>query len=61
MALHKIVFYSPDRRWRISANERGTRFTVERDLIFQTRVSSLPELEAFLRKQGIELADLIQD
>lgn len=61
MAIHRIVLYSPDRRWRITADPRGNRFTIEHDLVLATHVSSLPEVEAYLKGHGIALADLEQD
>lgn len=60
MAIHKVVFYSPDRRIRITADPVGRRFTVERDLILVTTVSSLAELERALSDFGLSFGDLIE-
>lgn len=61
MAIHQTVLYSPDRRWRITADPAGKKITVERDLVFMTAVNDLSSLERYLADQGIELADLIAD
>lgn len=61
MAIHPTVFWSADRRWRITADVTGNRFTVERDRSLMGTFSSLPELETFLREHGIGFADLEQD
>lgn len=61
VAEHQIVYRTPDRLWRISANLGGSRFTVERDGMFMGRFTSLPALEAFLAGHGIALADLDED
>lgn len=61
MAIHRIVMYSPDRRWRVTADPAGTRFRVEHDLVLQRVVPSLHELQRFLAEQNIALADMITD
>lgn len=61
MAIHGTVMYSADRRLRITADQRGKVFTVERDLVFVARFGSLAELLNWLVEQGIDLADLIED
>lgn len=61
MAIHKTVLYSPDRQYRITADQAGKAITVERDLVLVQTFSSLARLEAFLRELGLDLADLISD
>lgn len=61
VAIHETVMYSPDRRLRITADPRGTVFTVERDLVFVARFSSISLLADWLGEQGIDIADLIVD
>lgn len=61
MAIHPVVFYSPDRRIRITADPGGKRFTVERDLVFLARADSLAELGVILAKENLAVEDLIQD
>lgn len=61
MAIHKTVFYSPDRRIRITADPGGSVFTVEEDLVFVGRASSLAELEALLARFGFTFEDLVAD
>lgn len=61
MAEHRFVFRSVDRRWRISADVNGKRFTVERDGMLSGRFNSLPALQQYLRQHGIDFADLVQD
>lgn len=60
MAIHKTVFYSPDRHIRISLLPGSRVYTVERDLVLVDRFN-LSMLESWLREQGIDLADLIED
>lgn len=61
MAIHSTVLYSPDRRWRITANPAGTKIIIEYDLALKAVVFSLPAVESFLREHGVALADLVQD
>lgn len=62
MAIHKTVFYSPDRRLRITADPWGRSFTVERDLVFVAKLSSVQRIEAWLKlNYGLSLADLVED
>ncbi len=61
MAIHKTVFYSPDRQWRITADPGGKKFRVEHEGQFVMDFSSLPDLEAFLATFHIAVADLVED
>lgn len=61
MAINSIVFYSPDRRLRITADTAGRAYRVEQDLVLVDTFRSLPMLEIWLREQGLDLADMIQD
>jgi hypothetical protein len=61
MAIHKTVLRTADGRLRITANPAGTRFDVERDMVFTGRFTSLAALQTWLAEQGIDLADLIED
>lgn len=61
MAIHKTVFYSPDRHLRITADPRGRAFTVERDLVLHSTVSSLAELALVLAEFGLTFEDLVED
>ena len=61
MAIHKTVMYSPDRRIRITADPGGSVFTVERDLVFVGRASSLSALEELLNRFGLSFDQLIID
>jgi hypothetical protein len=61
MAIHKTVFYSPDRRIRITADPGGSVFTIERDLVFYKRAPSLAELALVLAEFNLTFEDLIED
>lgn len=62
MAIHPTVFYSPDRRLRITADPGGRSFTVEsNDGLVHRRFASLAALQDFLGEEGIKLGDLIED
>lgn len=62
MAIHKTVFYTPDRRIRITADPAATVFTVERDGEFLRRFAGLPALEQYITEElGVKLADLLED
>lgn len=60
MAIHRIVFVTPDRRTRIMADPAGHAFTIERDQLFEARLTSMFELERWLAQNGLSLADLDQ-
>jgi hypothetical protein len=51
LAIHATVFYSPDRHIRITADPGGRVFTVERDLVFVVKLTSLAMLESWLRRR----------
>lgn len=61
MAIHKTVFYSPDRCVRITADPGGRTFTVERDGLLVDTFGTLEMLLVWLRENGLELAELTQD
>lgn len=61
MAIHKTVFYSPDRRIRITADPGGSVFTVEDRLVFVGRATSLAELARILARFGLSFEQLIVD
>ncbi len=61
MAIHRKVFYSPDRRWRITADPAGTRLEVEYDGQPMLTFTNLQELQDVLAAFGIDLADLVED
>ncbi len=61
MAIHGTVFYSPDRRWRISSDPGGRKFVLEYDGFYLLAFTSLIDLEEFLSVFGIDMADLIED
>lgn len=58
MAIHKTVYVTPDRAWRITADPAGTKFTLYKHGEYVVVCLSIPELEAFLGAFGITLADL---
>lgn len=61
VAIHSTVFYSPDRRIRITADPGGSVFTVEQDLVYVGRASTLAELERLLAAFGLSFEQLISD
>jgi hypothetical protein len=61
MAIHQTVYYSPDRHIRISADPAGQVFIVERDGVFVARMDNMALLLAWLKVEGLELADLTED
>lgn len=61
MAIQRHVFYSPDRHLRITADSGNKRYRVERDLVLVIEFTSLAMLVSWLREQGLDLADLIED
>jgi hypothetical protein len=60
MAIHKTVFYSPDRHIRVTADPSGNTFTVERDLVFVGKAGSLADLALLLAELGLTFEDLIE-
>lgn len=61
MAIHATVFYTPDKKYRITGSERGDVFTVERDLVFEARFTVTHKLVTWLNEHGYDLADLVID
>lgn len=61
MAINKIVYYSPDRRIRITADTRNSAYRIERDMVFVATFTGLPLLQRWLNENGLDLADLIED
>lgn len=61
MAIHRTVFYSPDRHIRITADPAGNEFTVEQDLVFVAKVRSLADLALTLAEYGLTFDDLVED
>lgn len=46
---------------RITADPGGRVFTVERDLVFVVKLTSLAMLESWLRENGLTFAELEED
>lgn len=61
MAIHKTVFYSPDRHIRITADPGGSVFTVEQDLVFVAKAHNLAELARLLADFDLTFDDLTED
>lgn len=61
MAIHKVVMRSADGRLRITADPAGTKFSVELDMVYVGRFTTLAALERYLAEIGYDLADLIAD
>ncbi len=62
MSVHEgTAFYSPDRRWRISADPGGKKFVLEYDGSYLLAFGTLDDLFEFLSVFGLHQADLIEE